>query len=79
MGKPTPALKRAVKREVGRGLMITASDILGPGFRRQYKLVQAKYLKHSGGAANATSVDGIPGSESLNWLGKRQDFDVTGD
>lgn len=69
-------LKRAVADEVGKGNMNLGTKKLGSAFRKQYQLVQRKYLKSVGVEPNGKNDDGIPGKNSLTWLGERQDFDV---
>lgn len=69
-------LKRAVAAEVGKGRMFLRNGVLGPAFRKQYKLVQAKYLKSQGAKVTDKNADGIPGFGSLSWLGRRHDFKV---
>lgn len=63
-------LKRALAAEVGRGTMVMSSDVLGPGFRRQYKRLQRRWYPNS-------YADGIPGFISLTRLGKLRGFTVT--
>jgi hypothetical protein len=69
-------LKRAVAAEVGRGRMNLLTKTLGSGFREQYKLVQRKYIRAGGGTPTSINADGIPGRESLVWLGRRHGFQV---
>lgn len=69
-------VKRAVAKEVGGGSMHLDKGALGAGFRAQYKLVQAEYLKHLHRKASKDAIDGIPGPASLEWLGKRHGFRV---
>lgn len=69
-------LKKAVAKEVGAGDMNVNNDILGVGFREQYRKLQIKYLKATGQIVTRTSADGIPGRGSLTWLGGRQGFNV---
>lgn len=69
-------LKKAVAKEVGRGVMSLKNGKLGAGFRRRYKLVQKKYLGSRGVPVSDRGADGIPGKASLTWLGKRHGFNV---
>lgn len=69
-------LKAAVAREVGKGKMNLASPVLGASFRTQYAEVQRKYLKTKRRKISQAATNGVPGRESLTWLGKRRGFDV---
>lgn len=70
-------LKRAVAKEVGPGTLGLVSSKLGLLFRRRYRLVQRKYMKAvHGKTVTLASCNGIPGKESLTWLGTRHGFKV---
>lgn len=79
-GKDVPQgafLKKAVAAEVGKGAMNLSTKTLGSGFKTQYRKVQREYIRSQGGTPTAKTADGIPGGESLRWLGRRQGFKVT--
>lgn len=69
-------LKLAVAKEVGKGRMNLASPVLGSQFRAQYADLQVKFLRAKKRKITKSATNGMPGRESLIWLGKRQGFDV---
>lgn len=78
-GKPIrhgKRLKLAVAKEVGKGKMNLASPVLGSQFRAQYADLQVKYLRAKGDRITKGAANGLPGRESMKWLGKRHGFDV---